>query len=79
MFHHTAKHASWMNPLEIWFSILMRKLVKRDSFTSVDDLKNKVVRSIDYYNRKMAKPFIWPYQAKGACGLNYRAISARLC
>ena len=42
VFHYTPKHASWMNQIEMWFSILMRKLLKRASFTSVEDLEAKV-------------------------------------
>ena len=50
--------------MEIWLSILVRKLIKRGSFTSVDDLKRKILDFIDYYNRTMAKPFKWTYQGK---------------
>jgi transposase len=59
--HYTPKHASWMNQIEIWFSILARKVLKRGSFTSVADLQAKVLAFIDYYNRTMAKPFRWTY------------------
>jgi transposase len=64
VFHYTPKHASWMNQVEIWFSILARKLLKRGSFTSVEDLISKVLAFIDYYNRTMAKPFKWTYKGK---------------
>ncbi len=64
VFHYTPKHASWMNQIEIWFSILVRKVLKRGNFTSVDDLKRKVLAFIEYYNRSMAKPFKWTYQGK---------------
>ncbi len=64
VFHYTPKHASWMNQIEIWFSILMRKLLKRGNFTSVDDLRRKVLAFIEYYNLTMAKPFKWTYQGK---------------
>lgn len=64
MFHYTPKHTSWMNQVEIWLSILVRKLLKRGSFSSVDDLQQKVMDFIDYYNRNMAKPFKWTYQGK---------------
>src|SRR4051812_4922009 len=39
VFHYTPKHASWMNQVEIWFSILARKVLKRGDFSSVEDLK----------------------------------------
>ena len=64
VFHYTPKHSSWLNQIEIWLSILVRKLLKRGSFTSVEDLKAKVLAFIDYYNRTMAKPFRWTYQGK---------------
>ena len=64
VFHYTPKHASWMNQIEIWFSILVRKLLKRGNFTSVDDLKAKVLAFIEYYQRTMAKPFKWTYKGK---------------
>jgi hypothetical protein len=64
VFHYTPKHASWMNQIEIWFSILMRKVLKRGNFTSVEDLKHKVLAFIEYFNRTMAKPFKWTYQGK---------------
>jgi transposase len=64
VFHYTPKHASWMNQVEIWFSILVRKLLKRGNFTSVEDLKAKVLAFIEYFNRTMAKPFKWTYQGK---------------
>lgn len=53
-----------MNQIEIWFIILVRKVLKRGNFTSVDDLKHKVLAFIKYYNRTMAKPFKWTYQGK---------------
>lgn len=64
IFHYTPKHASWMNQIEIWLSILVRKVIKRGNFTSRDDLKRKVLAFIEYYNRTMAKPFKWTYQGK---------------
>jgi transposase len=64
VFHYTPKHASWMNQIEIWFSILARKLLKRGNFTSVEDLVGKVLAFIEYYNRTMAKPFKWTYAGK---------------
>lgn len=64
IFHYTPKHASWMNQIEIWFSILVRKVIKRGNFISTDDLKRKVLAFIEYYNRTMAKPFKWTYQGK---------------
>jgi hypothetical protein len=64
VFHYTPKHASWLNQVEIWLSILVRKLLKRGSFTSVEQLKAKVLAFVDYYNQTMAKPFKWTYKGK---------------
>jgi transposase len=64
VFHYTPNHASWMNQVEIWFSILARKLLKRGNFTSVENLIAKVLDFIEYYNRTMAKPFKWTYKGK---------------
>lgn len=64
VFYYTPKHASWMNQVEIWFSIIVRKLLKRGNFTSIDDLKAKVFAFIDYYNKTMAKPFKWTTNGK---------------
>ena len=64
VFHYTPKHASWLNQIELWLSILARKLLRRASFTSVADLQRRVLAFIAYYNRTMAKPFRWTYQDK---------------
>jgi len=67
VFHYTPKHASWLNQVEIWLGILVRKLLRRGSFPSVADLEAKVLAFIDYFNRTMAKPFKWTYQGKPLC------------
>lgn len=61
VFYSTPKHASWMNQVEIWLSILLRKLLKRGNFISLEDLRNQILAFIDYYNRTMAKPIKWTY------------------
>ena len=63
-FVYTPKHASWLNQVEIWFSILVRKLLKRASFSSLDDLRQRILKFIDYFNRTMAKPFNWTYTGR---------------
>ncbi len=67
VFHYTPKHASWLNQIEIWLSILTRKLLRRGSFVSVAELQAKVLAFVEYYNRTMAKPFKWTYQGKALC------------
>jgi transposase len=63
-FVYTPKHTSWLNQVEIWFSILVRKLLKRASFTSTEDLAQRILDFIDYFNKTMAKPFKWTYKGK---------------
>ena len=64
VFHFTPKHASWLNQVEIWFSILVRKLLRRENFTSKKALRTKIEEFIIYFNRTMAKPFRWTMEAK---------------
>jgi len=64
VFHYTPRHSSWLNQVEIWLSILARKLLKRGSFTSLADLEARVLAFIAYYNQTMARPFKWTYQGK---------------
>jgi len=64
VFHYTPRHASWMNQVELWLSILVRKLLRRGSFASIELLEAKVEEFIEYYNRTMAKPFKWTCQGK---------------
>jgi len=64
IFHFTPRHASWLNQIEIWFSILARKLIRRGDFTSKQDLRTKIEQFIAYFNATMAKPFRWTMTAK---------------
>jgi putative transposase len=64
VFHYTPKHASWLNQVEIWLGILVRKLLRRGTFRSVQDLRDQVLAFIAYFNQTMAKPFRWTYQGK---------------
>jgi len=63
-FVYTPKHCSWLNQVEIWFSILARKLLNRGSFSSIDNLRDKLNRFIVYFNENLAKPFKWTYGGK---------------
>lgn len=63
-FVYTPRHCSWLNQVEIWFSILARRLLKRSSFTSTDDLRERVLAFIDYFNTVLAKPFRWTYTGR---------------
>ena len=61
VFHYTPNHSSWLNQIEIWLSILTRKLLRRGSFASVEDLTARVLAFIAHYNRT-ARPFKWTYK-----------------
>jgi transposase len=61
---YTPKHSSWLNQVEIWFSILVRRLLKRTSFSSVEELRQRVLAFIDYFNKIMAQPFKWTYAGR---------------
>jgi len=67
-FHFTPKHASWLNQIEIWFSILARKLLRRGNFPSKRTLRIKIEQFIAYFNETMAKPFRWTMEAKPLTG-----------
>jgi transposase len=63
-FVFTPIHTSWLNQIEIWFSILVRKLLKRASFSSTHELCQRILNFIDYFNKTMAKPFKWTYTGR---------------
>jgi transposase len=63
-FVYTPKHCSWLNQAEIWFSILARKLLRRGTFTSAEDLRQRLLAFIEYFNRTMAGPFKWTYTGR---------------
>ncbi len=63
-FVYTPRHCSWLNQVEIWFSILARRLLKRASFVSTEDLKSRVLQFIAYFNSVLAKPFRWTYTGR---------------
>jgi transposase len=63
-FVYTPKHTSWMNQVEIWFSLLARRLLKRGSFHSLDHLRMRLLKFIDFFNQTMAKPFKWTYKGR---------------
>ena len=61
-FIYTPKHCSWLNQVEIWFSILSKKLIKWGNFKSKADLKEQLEKFIEYFNKTMAKPFKWTFK-----------------
>jgi transposase len=63
-FVYVPKHTSWLNQIEIWFSILVRRVIRRGSFRSREDLRAKILAFIDYFNRTLAKPFKWTFTGR---------------
>jgi len=63
-FVYLPKHSSWLNQIEVVFGVIMRKVIRRGSFTSVADLRTKLLNFIAYYNRVFAKPFRWTYTGR---------------
>lgn len=63
-FVYVPKHTSWLNQVEIWFSILVRRVIRRGHFPSKADLREKILSFIDYFNRTMAKPFKWTFTGR---------------
>ena len=59
-FVYTPRHCSWMNQIEIWFGIINRKLLKRQSYTSIEEMKESIRRFIEQYNLT-AHAFRWTY------------------
>lgn len=63
-FVYTPKHTSWLNQIELWFSILARRLLKRGNFISIEDLRQQILLFIEYFNREKAKPLKWTYKGR---------------
>ena len=61
--HTTPTHASWLNQVELFFSILQRRLLRYGEFDSVDDLAERIIAFINDYNRR-ARPFRWTYDGR---------------
>ena len=62
--HFTPKHGSWLNQVEMWFSVLARRVIRRGNFTSKADLARKILTYIDYHNAFKAHPYAWTYAGK---------------
>jgi transposase len=80
VFHFTPKHASWLNPIECWFGILVRKVLRRGSFRSTTDLAQQVAQFIAYYNEKLAHPFkfkLWTRPAAATPQQNPCRVTSR--
>jgi transposase len=62
--HFTPKHGSWLNQVELWFSVLARRVLRRGDFPSRADLVRKIVAYIAYHNAWKAQPYAWTYTGK---------------
>ena len=63
-FVYTPRHCSWLNQVEVWFSVLTRRLLRRASFVSKKELRERVLRFIDYFNAVLARPYRWTYTGR---------------
>jgi hypothetical protein len=63
-FVYVPKHTSWLNQVEIWFSVLARRVLRRGSFRSKEDLRDRILKFIDYFNATLAKPYKWTYAGR---------------
>jgi len=63
-FVYVPKHTSWLNQVEIWFSVLVRRVLRRGTFRSQSELRTRILEFIDYFNRTLAKPYKWTYAGR---------------
>jgi transposase len=63
-FVYLPKHTSWLNQIEVIFGVVMRKVIRRGNFTSVEDLRSKLLAFLTYFNEVFAKPFQWTYTGR---------------
>ena len=77
-FVYVPKHTSWLNQVEIWFSILVRRVIRRGNFTSKEDLRTKILDFIAYFNKVMAKPFKWTFTRRDLQALLAKIAAQRL-
>jgi hypothetical protein len=61
VFHYLPRHGSWLNQVELWFSVLARQFLRRGDFASVKEFEERLVRYMEEYNLEKAHPFRWTY------------------
>jgi len=61
VFHFTPKHGSWLNQVELWFSVLARRFLKRGDFNSAQDFTTRLEDYLEAYNTHHAHPYRWTY------------------
>ena len=72
---HTPVHASWLNQIEIFFSIIQKKVISPNDFASLDDLSGALLAFADHYNQT-AQPFNWNYTAQTWPGSSTRSTAS---
>src|SRR5215471_3577541 len=61
VFHFTPKHGSWLNQVELWFSVLARRFLKRGDYHSAQDFTTRLEDYLEVYNTHHAHPYRWTY------------------
>jgi hypothetical protein len=61
VFHYLPRHGSWLNQVELWFSVLARQFLRRGDFTSVREFEERLERSMEEYNLEQAHPYRWTF------------------
>src|SRR5829696_5761083 len=61
VFHFTPKHGSWLNQVELWFSVLARRFLRRGDFRGPEDFERRLLRFLEEYNARHAHPYRWTY------------------
>ena len=61
VFHFTPKHGSWLNQVELWFSVLARQFLKRGDFDSAHTFETRLAAYVEVYNTHHAHPYRWTY------------------
>jgi transposase len=64
VFHYTPTHGSWLNQVELWFSILSRRVLRYGDFHTPDELVRTIEAFVRRWNRGHAKPFRWTYEGR---------------
>jgi len=62
VFHDTPQHASWVNPIELFFGIVERKSLRHGNFRSTAELREAVLAFIAYWNERLRHPFRWTFR-----------------
>jgi hypothetical protein len=61
VFHYVPRHGSWLNQVELFFSVFSRRFLRRSDFGSVAEFEERVCLYLDHYNQEQAQPYRWTY------------------